>query len=131
VNKFCLILSIILARSRLNPTHGEVYSIQHYAIKFVSDLRQVCGFLRVLRFPQPIKLTATNQILLFNRRKLWCQEFAFIFRCKKVKISRKSDKDWLQENFFLASVILYVIYREIFQRGMKIIWGRNNIYFCF
>ena len=26
---------------------------------FVSDLRQVGGFLRVLRFPPPIKLTAT------------------------------------------------------------------------
>jgi hypothetical protein len=25
----------------LNPVHGEVYSIQHYVIKFVSDLRQV------------------------------------------------------------------------------------------
>jgi hypothetical protein len=25
----------------LNPVHGEVYSIQHYLIKFVSDLRQV------------------------------------------------------------------------------------------
>ena len=31
---------------RSNPTHGEVYLIQHYVIKFVSDLRQVCGFLR-------------------------------------------------------------------------------------
>ena len=31
-----------------NPAHGEVYSIQHYAIKFVSDLRQVGGFLWVL-----------------------------------------------------------------------------------
>ena len=27
-----------------NPAHGEVYSIQHYVIKFVSDLRQVSGF---------------------------------------------------------------------------------------
>jgi len=27
----------------LNPAHGEVYSIQHYLIKFVSDLRQVGG----------------------------------------------------------------------------------------
>ena len=35
------------------------YSIQHYVINFVSDLRQVSGFLRVLRFPPPIKLTAT------------------------------------------------------------------------
>ena len=31
-----------------NSVHGEVYSIQHYVIIFVSDLRQVGGFLRVL-----------------------------------------------------------------------------------
>jgi hypothetical protein len=42
-----------------NPVHGEVYSIQHYVIKFVIDLRQVGGLLRVLWFPPPIKLTAT------------------------------------------------------------------------
>ena len=42
-----------------NPVHGEVYSIRHYVIKFVSDLWQVSGFLRVPRFPPPIKLTAT------------------------------------------------------------------------
>jgi len=30
------------------PTHGEVYLIQLYVIKFVSDLWQVDGFLRVL-----------------------------------------------------------------------------------
>jgi hypothetical protein len=29
----------------VNPTHGEVYLIQHYVMKFVSDLRQVGGFL--------------------------------------------------------------------------------------
>ena len=40
-----------------NPVHGEVYSI-HYVIKFVSDLPQVGDFLRVLRFPPTIKLTA-------------------------------------------------------------------------
>ena len=42
-----------------NPAHGEVYSIQHYVIKFDSDLRDVCGFLWVLRFPPPIKLIVT------------------------------------------------------------------------
>jgi hypothetical protein len=42
-----------------NTTHGEMYSIQQYVIKFVSDLRQVGGFLRVLQFPLPIKLTTT------------------------------------------------------------------------
>ena len=38
-----------------NPVYGEVYSI-HNVIKFVSDLRQVSGF---LWFPPPIKLTTT------------------------------------------------------------------------
>jgi hypothetical protein len=38
-----------------NPIHGQVYSIQHYVIKFVSDLRQVGCFLLVLRFPPTIK----------------------------------------------------------------------------
>ena len=42
-----------------NPTTGEVYSIQHYVIKFVSDMRHFGGFLRVFRFPHPIKLTST------------------------------------------------------------------------
>ena len=42
-----------------NTAHAQVYSTQYYVIKFVSDLRHVCGFLRVLRIPPPIKLTAT------------------------------------------------------------------------
>ena len=42
-----------------NATNGEVHPIQHYVIQFVYDLRQVGGFLRILRFPPPIKLTAT------------------------------------------------------------------------
>ena len=28
-----------------NSVHGEAYSIQHLGIKFVSDLRQISGFL--------------------------------------------------------------------------------------
>jgi len=27
------------------PANGEVYSIQHYVVKLVSDLQQVSGFL--------------------------------------------------------------------------------------
>jgi len=46
-------------RCEFETRSGEVYSRQLYVIKFVSDLRQVGGFLRVLRFPPPIKLTAT------------------------------------------------------------------------
>jgi len=37
----------------------EEYSIQHYVIKFVGELRQVGGFLLVLWVPSPIKHTAT------------------------------------------------------------------------
>ena len=40
-----------------NPVHGEVYSMQHYLIKFVSDLQHVGGFPQVMRFPPPLKLT--------------------------------------------------------------------------
>ena len=28
-----------------NPVHDEVYPMQPYVIKFVSNLRQICGFL--------------------------------------------------------------------------------------
>jgi len=40
-------------------TWQGVNSIQHYVMKFVSDLRQVDSFLWVLLFPPPIKLTTT------------------------------------------------------------------------
>jgi hypothetical protein len=48
--------SMIFVLVTTSSRHGEVYSIQHYVIKFVSDLRQVGGFLRVLKFAPPIKL---------------------------------------------------------------------------
>jgi len=55
-----------------NPAHVEVYSIQHNVIKFVSDLRQVDGFLWVLQLPQPIKLTPRyiTEILLKVARQV-------------------------------------------------------------
>ena len=42
---------------RSNHVHGELCSIQHYVIKFVSDLWQVCS---VLRFSPPIKMLITS-----------------------------------------------------------------------
>jgi hypothetical protein len=38
----------------MDLVYDEVYSIQHYVIKFVRNLRQVGGFLRVLQFLPPI-----------------------------------------------------------------------------
>ena len=58
----CIVFLTVLITTKVvgsNTAHGEVYSIQHYVIKFVSNIRQVGGFLRVLLFPPPIKLTAT------------------------------------------------------------------------
>jgi hypothetical protein len=57
----CIIFVILCydsLQSLLNVApHGEMYLIQHYVIKFVSDLQQVGGFLQILQFPPPIKLT--------------------------------------------------------------------------
>jgi hypothetical protein len=62
----CRVLAAILKMADIlkilktqNCSSNGDLSVQHYVIKFVSDLRQVGGFLRVLRFPPPLKLTAT------------------------------------------------------------------------
>jgi len=45
-------MKVILETHRVHLiSYGEVYSIQFYVIKFVSDLRQVGSFLQLLRFP--------------------------------------------------------------------------------
>ena len=45
----------------LNLVQGEVYLIQLYVIKYVSDLRQIGGFLWVLRFPPGTRISLTNK----------------------------------------------------------------------
>ena len=55
----CIVVGFTTNVVSSNLAHGKVYWIQHYVIKFVSDLQQVSGFLRVLWFPPPIELTAT------------------------------------------------------------------------
>ena len=52
--------------TRPNPAYGEVYSILHYEIKFVSDLCQIGDF---LRFPPPITLTSTISLKYCCK---WC-----------------------------------------------------------
>ena len=56
----CLSLLTLRVRTR----SCEVYSIQQYVIKFVGDLRQIGGFLRVLMFPPPKKTDDIAEILL-------------------------------------------------------------------
>ena len=60
-----------------NPVHGKVYSIQYYAIKIVSNLRQVRGFLWIFRFPPPIKLIFMIPYMAKFRKKhkfLWSND---------------------------------------------------------
>jgi hypothetical protein len=63
-----------------HPAYGEVYLIQQYVIKSVSDLRQVGGFLRVLWYHPPIKVTAVNfkDILFLISLNIVC--YCFLFR---------------------------------------------------
>ena len=49
-------ISVVMS---LNFDYDVGYLIQHYVIKIVIDLRQVSGFLQVLRLPPSRKLTAT------------------------------------------------------------------------
>jgi hypothetical protein len=62
-----------------NPAHGEMYSLQRYVIKFVSDLRQVGGFLRVLWKVGLNTKTQTIYDYILHRckknRRLWIKYF--------------------------------------------------------
>ena len=42
----------------------DVYSIQHYVIKYVSDLRQIDGLHRVLQFPPQTDRHDISELLL-------------------------------------------------------------------
>jgi hypothetical protein len=53
------IQSVRITTKIVKSNPGGVYLIQLYVIKFVSDLRQVGGFLGVLQLHPSITLTAT------------------------------------------------------------------------
>jgi hypothetical protein len=58
--------SVIITTSVVcsNHTYGKVYSIQRYVIKFVSDLRQVDGFLRHDITEIMLKVALNTKILI-------------------------------------------------------------------
>ena len=60
MNFFLLSLFKFSFHNHLFPVYGEVYSIQHYVIKFVSDLRQVGGF------SHGPSVSSTSKIPLYN-----------------------------------------------------------------
>ena len=74
-----------------NPIHWEVYSIQHNVIKFFSELRQVSGFLQVLRFPsesvtQTAMLDSDPYMLSLIRRQpvdIKTEQISYLFNLLK------------------------------------------------
>ena len=52
-------LAITTKFASSNTTHDDVNTIQRYAIKFVSNLRQVGGCLQVCRLPPATELLLT------------------------------------------------------------------------
>ena len=58
---------------KFEPRSGR--GVQHYGIKFVSDLRQIDVFLWVLLFPPPIKLTA--RIRFYDFEGYWVYHYHF------------------------------------------------------
>ena len=53
---YCAISAYHHKSCEFEPRSSAVHSMQHYVIKLASDLRQVDGFVRLLRFPPQIKL---------------------------------------------------------------------------
>ena len=68
-----------------NPAHGEVYLIQHYVIKFVSDSRHVGGWLRVLN---QIDRNDITEIFLKVALNTINQTKPFMYRCYCVQSDR-------------------------------------------
>ena len=66
------IVPIITKVVSSNPTHGKVYLIQMYVIKFVSYLQQVGGFHQVIQSLPPIKL-AEGGVKHHNPNPIWKQ----------------------------------------------------------
>ena len=94
----------------LNPIHGEVYSIQHYVIKFISDLRQVGGFL------WGTAVSSTN--------RTECHNITEILLKVALNVINKTKPN---QNFICLFICLFISLTEerIFWKRMCILVGEN------
>jgi hypothetical protein len=112
-------------------------------IKFVSDLRQVGGFLRALRFPSPIKLTATIIYALCIPPPLYtCQVLPVVDKerlciCNYTSISSTIYTNITSWKPFTCICLLRVTILPLFARHsdwmLELFWWcydtmKNNIY---
>jgi hypothetical protein len=101
------------------PHSGEMYLIQHYAIKFVSDLRQVGGIFQLLQFPPPIKKFTLHVSLLKSplhqkppsyqaRFQGWVMVFNATFNnilVEDTRIPRKNHQQTCSVNFHIKDYL--------------------------
>ena len=98
-------------------THGKVYSIQHYVIKFVSEARQVGGFLRVLQFPPPIHTLFAFQCFLYP----FCNQYTIPKAFYKLIPSKHLKVPAKFRQRFNASANLMHVCRKI-ATGLGFMW---------
>ena len=129
VSKRCLTYYGLLKVGSSSPVHGEVYSIQHYVIKLVRDLRQVSGFLQVLRFPPPnnlnwpprynwnivesgIKHHKPNQPIMIYQypQKTWLSDALYVCLTMTKRVMAANPNFWIQyssENKYVHVVAIF------------------------
>ena len=103
-----------------NPVHGAVYLIQYYVIKFVSDLRQVVGFLRVLRFPPPIKLKLALSTI--NHQPRTSKQFSlrlYLLYQRILTLLKAAEQSW----YFAITTNVLII------STWKIVWEYNTVHY--
>ena len=66
-----------------NSSNGEVYSIQRYVLKFISDLRQVGGFLWVSSTKKAVRHDIAEIFLKFILIYLFIYLFIFVVQIQK------------------------------------------------
>ena len=112
-----------------NPIDSEMYSIQHYVIKFVRDLQQVGGFLQVLRFSPPnktdghditymlLKVALSTITLMHSPTYLLCLKhivsMSFEFNClhpyllQTMKVQIVNDRQTIPDVWCKSPIYLY------------------------
>jgi hypothetical protein len=115
-----------------NPVHGEVYSIQHYVIKFVSDLRQVGGFLFYFAFnlylwPHPVickKIFLLSDYIFPspNRSEKWTNSEnilpatkTLVFKYHVLKSNNPNPNSYVTIMFFIHGLRYLITLLIIFQ----------------
>jgi hypothetical protein len=86
--------------------------VKHYVIKFISDLRQVGGFLRVHRFPPPIKPPRYNWNIVENvlkhhqTKKTQCTSTFCIYKTSDIWMQKSNVDVHTQWEFFFLKMLL-------------------------